>query len=314
MNDFFVYTEIVRCGEIGVIALRSFYAYHPDVVVHVYGLESDRWAVKEFKKVVYHSLDKPDPKIEPWGDKGIIEKFKMRKRSKTIAANFDHGHLGTASLWANIIQTRPERYLIHFDSDVVFRAPALDDIVSRLKNGYDLVGTMRNYKNNPHKVAGIRGYKDLTQTCFFGFDKTKISPQPYDILTKMCQGTYNPKGFQVLDFFDPVSFDMLDNGAKIYHLSVDDYGGWTEAGDRKNKYNEVNAIVDFGKKFSHFSAVGSGLNFYKNRGKITDVPGIYIQYSLEKYAIYAKLFYDKDIGEPYDENKYKPLFKVKKWY
>ena len=310
---FFVFMEVVRCGEIGSVTLRSFFKYHPGQIVHVFGLEDDRRSIAEFKDVIFHSLDKPEPQDTIWGN-SKLQRYRFTRRARQIAHNFDYGHLGTASLWAHIIQTCPEKFIIHFDSDVIFRAPALDDITSRLQNGYDIVGPPRAYKNNPNKRDDIRSLMDLTQTCFFGFNKDKVPNYSYKTLTKMCQGLYNPDGFDMLDFFDPVARSIMKNDGQIFYLSPDDYGGWGREGTRTNKYPELNAIVDFGNKMSHFSAVGSGMNFYKNGGKIKKVADDYVQYGLEKYAVYMKLFYNKVIDVKYDSKKYAPLFDVKKWY
>lgn len=313
INDTFIYTEIVRCGQIGVIALRSFFAYHPNIKVHVFGIEEDRSVVGEFKNVIFHSLDQPDPELEGW--KGNwIKLFLLKRRSKQIAKNFDHGHLGTASLWAHLIQTRSETYMLHFDSDVVFRAEAVSDIMERLSKGFDIVGPIRNYKHNPHNDNTMRRHPDVVGTSFFAFNRNKIPAYSYDQLTNMCRGRYNPLGFEVIDFFDPVSFVLLKNGSRVSHLSVNDYGGQDKRGGRVNKYPELNTIVDFGDKTSHFSAVGSGMNFYRNRNSISDVPNSYVQYGLEKYAVYMKLFYNQDLDIEYDKKKYALLFKVKKWY
>ena len=313
-QSLFVYTEIVRCGQIGTIALRSFYTYHPKQVVHVFGLESDRAAVQEFPQVVFHSLDQPDPSLESWGSAAFPTRFKMMRRSQQIARNFNQGHRGTASLWAHLIQTRPETYLLHFDSDVVFRNEALSDIITGIAGGYDLIGPIRNYRHNPHNDASKRAHDDVTGTSFFAYNRTLIPHYSFKTLTKMCQGLYNPLGFDVIDFFDPVAFVMLGQGARISFLSVDDYGGQDKKGGRVNKYPKLNPIVDFGDKMAHFSAVGSGMNFYQNRASVAKVPDSYIQYGLEKYAVYMKLFYDQDIDVSYDKKPYQPLFAVKKWY
>jgi len=311
MASYFLFTEVVRCGQIGIIALRSFFTYHPNETVHVFGLESDREAIAKLKNVIFHSLDKPSPELEGWSG---FRRHASKKRLRQIAKNFDHGHLGTASLWAYLIQTRPEEFIVHFDSDIVFRSSALKDITEKLESGYDLVGAPRAYKNNPNNRDDVRHLKDVTQTFFFGFNKNKISKHSYKILTKMCQGSYNPTGDPVIDFFDPVAFDILKNRGKIFFLSTDDYGGCDLNGSRTNKYPKVNALIDFGKKTAHFAAVGSGMNFYQNHGQIKKVPNSYISYGLERYAVYIKLFYNKDIKIPIKIDQYKPLFQVKKWY
>jgi hypothetical protein len=313
VDDTFVFTEIVRVGQIGKIALRSFFLYHPKTKVHVFGLDSDRESIEEFPNVIYHSLDNPDPSNETWG-KNPLKAQLLKRRYQQIAKNFDHGHLGTAGLWAILTQTRPEKYLIHFDSDVVFRDVALPDILNQFKKGKDLVGRIRNYKHNQNNFHWDKDYPDPVQTCFFGFNRTLVNRHSFKTLTKMCQGVFNPLGFAVIDFFDPVSFEMVTNGAKIGYLDSNAYGGEDDKGSRKNNYPKVNALIDFGDKLAHFSAVGSGMNFYKNKAHITGVPDSYMNYGLEKYAVYVKLFYNEDIDYKYDKKPYAPLFSIKKWY
>lgn len=309
----FIYTEIVNCGQIGVIALRSFFAHHPKELVHVYGLTSDRQAISEFPNVIFHCLDKPNRKVEGWGF-NLYKELLTRFRYKQIHRRFSHGHLGTASLWAFLIQARKETFMLHFDSDVVFRASALKDIYKQLEAGYDLVGPVRNYKYNPHGDDEKRVRPDVTQTYCFAFNREKVSSYPYKELVEMCRGGYNPLGFAVIDFFDPVGFDIQNNGGKIYKLSVDDFGGEGLKGGRKNKYPAANAIVDFGAKIAHFSGVGSGMNFYNHPESAKNVPESYVDHGLRRYAMYMKLFYGQEVMKTADMDVYAPLFKVKKWF
>lgn len=289
----FIFTEIFQCGKIGRIALESFAVHHPDTIVHVYGTSKDFSLVPTNKQFKLHDLsDQP-----------------------RILNNFRHGHLGTASLWAKIILERPEKYLIHFDSDVIFRGSVTPEIIAKLKEGYSQVGPVRNYQHNPNNLANVRYLSDVTQTVCFGFDREKITQRDYATFTKMCQGLFNPYGHPVIDFFDPVSFDILRNDGRMYFLSSDDFGGCNRYGSRINKYSECNALIDFGDKLAHFAAVGSGMNFHINRGKITkSVAQSYIDYALEKYAIFCKIFYREDLDILYDRHKYQPLLEVTDWY
>jgi hypothetical protein len=288
----YVFSEMVGCGKIAKVALQSFIIHHPETVLHLYGVPDDfKWAPLH-DKFVFHDLT-PFPEI---------------------LSAFKSGHLGTATLWAKIIKESSSKYLIHFDSDVIFRAPVINQLSKILDGGYDLVGPMRNYKNNPHGIRGIRHLPDITQTLCFGFNREKITDWNIDTLIKMCQGTYCPFGHNVIDFFDPISFDIIDNGGKVFILDVDDYGGFDHLGGRKNKYFNENSLIDFGDKLAHFSAVGSGMFYYHNKNSLNpNVPQSYINYALEKYSVFCKIFYDEDIGIAFDQKKYSPLFKIDNW-
>jgi hypothetical protein len=310
----FIFTEVARCGPIGKIALQSFFAHHPNERVHVFGLEADRVDLDGLPRsgVVFHSLDNPDPSLEGWPNP--IARSRLRRRTRRIAADFDYGHRGTAELWAHIIETRPERYIIHFDSDVIFRAPALDDLTVPLEDGYAIVGLLRSYRQNHLGRDDVRDQPDVAATHFIGFDRTLVGTYPYAELAQMCEGKLNPLGFPVLDFFDPVAFDIiLNHGGRIFHVSFDDYGGAVNY-SRANLYATQNEIIDFGSKMAHFCAVGSGMNFYKNRDRIREVHEPYVAYGLERYAVFAKLFLDQELDVEYERERYEPLFKVDHWY
>ncbi len=289
----FIFTEIYQCGKIGKIALESFADHHPGTTVHVFGTPKDFEYVPKSDQFTLNDLS---PETQ-------------------ILENFRHGHLGTASLWAKIILDRHEKYLIHFDSDVVFRGSVMPDIIAKLNEGFSQVGPIRNYQHNPNNLDKVRYLSDVTQTVCFGFDREKITKRNYAAFTKMCQGLYNPYGHPVIDFFDPVSFDIIRNGGRSYFLSSDDFGGCNRYGSRVNKYPERNALIDFGDKLAHFAAVGSGMNFHINRGRIAKtVAQSYIDFALEKYAIYCKIFYHEELDIPYDPHKYQPLLEVRDWY
>ncbi len=128
----FIWTEIFNCGKIGKIALESFNKHHPQTIVHVYGVPKDFEIVKHVPNLEFHDIP------------------------TNIQASFRQGHLGTATLWASLIQTRPEQHMIHFDSDVIFRQECISDILIKLNEGYSLVGPIRNYINNPNGRDDVR--------------------------------------------------------------------------------------------------------------------------------------------------------------
>lgn len=292
----FIYTEVINCGKIGKIALESFSKYHPDLTVSVFGTPDDFKWIRKTDKMIFIDV----------------------KRDTILLEKFTRGHEGTAYLWASIIKRTPAEYILHFDSDVIFRGSLIYDILHKLNNGYDLVGPIRNYKNNPHGNTRLSTLNDVVGTSTFGYNATKIDTFDIDTLSKMCQGVFNPLGHEVIDFFDPVSFNILKNGGKVSFLSFDDVGGMNDKLSRANAYPELNDgptqfKIDFGHKVVHFSAVGSGMNFYINRNKIAShVPQSYIDYALDRYAIFCKIFYNEDIG--IDVSKYKTLLNVNNWY
>jgi hypothetical protein len=286
IKDTFIYTEIINCGKIGNKCLESLLKHNPGVKVNVYGRKEDFDAIIPHENLIFHVVD------------------------QSIVNGFRQGHLGTAMLWAKLILERYETYLIHFDSDVIFRQECFSALFEKIEEGYDLIGTIRNYKHNPNNRDDVRHLEELTQTFFFAFNRKLIDSYDYDTLTKMCRGSYNPLGHPFIDFFDPVMFVMLKNGAKIFHLDVNEFGGCNYFGKRINNFGEPNTFMDFGTKMAHFSAVGSGMNFHETGGSTSQG---YVQYAVERYALYCKLFYDEDLGIPLD-SKYDCLFQIEDWF
>lgn len=292
-GEVFIFTEVYGCTKIGRIALESAYAHHPQTPIHIFGTLDDFAQLERRPTYIYHDIS----------------------QEKKILENFNWGHLGTASLWAKVIQESQQQYIMHFDSDVIFRANVFDEIIQRLREGHSIVGPVRNYQHNPNNRDDVRYLADVSQTYCFGFDKTKVTARDYATFTKMCQGAFNPFGHPVIDFFDPVMFDIFRNGGTIHFLSPDDFGGCDRYGKRVNVYPEPNALMDFGKKIVHFSSVGSGMYYHLHPEKVGDkVPRTYSDYAKERYAVFCKLFYQEDIGVLYDAKKYAALFAVQDWY
>lgn len=307
MNHF-IWTEIYNCGKIGKVALQSFVKNHPNLKIHVFGFEKDFELIDQSKSIITVILKERD-----WLDKLSLilpqkyesKFFDNRLSHRSITKGFEEGHLGTARLWAHIIKTRKEKYLIHFDSDVIFLDNIMDEMLE-LGKEYDLVGPIRNYKNNPNKIDYFEQFENLSSTYCFLFNREKIGHFSYKELVGMCIGRYNKH--PVLDFFDPIMFTILENGGKIFFLEHDDVGGCDYFGKRNNKYKEINNYdtpfkLDYGNKLSHFSAVGSGMNIYYNR-KVNIAPS-YSEYALDRYALFCQIFYNESLGK--DLSKYDSL-------
>lgn len=297
-QEVFVWTEVFNCGEIGRIALLSYLAHHNDIPVHVYGYAEDLTEIPDHPLILkrtFPSGGTAQLRHWAWSHLGIGTPILTEE---ALRQGFSRGHLGTARLWAYLIKSRDEALMLHFDSDVIFLGPAVQDVFVRMQHS-SLVGQVRCYRNNPNNRDDLRHLSDLTQTCCFGFERTKIDNHGFRKLVRMCQGSYNPKGHPVLDFFDPVMFEILGNGGNIDFLPHDEAGGCNLEGSRRNAFADINDFdtpfkIDFGSKMIHFSAVGSGMNIHRNRA--VRMAESYRRYALDRYALFAKVFLNRDIG------------------
>lgn len=282
MNNFFVFTEAYGCGRILKKCLESYFKYH-DHKVNVFGTSKDFKELGKFKNVEYWELS---------DDNELRECFK-------------HGHLGTAHLESRVIRefSNDYKYLIHFDSDLIFMKESISLLTDKLDEGYDLVGPRRCYKNNANGRGDLSNIEDVVQTYFHAFNKEKISQFDFNILRSMIVGFYNPIGHPTLDYFDPVSFDILKNGGKIFFLDPDLVGGLNEDGKRINKFSDLNSDMDFGDHLCHFAGIGSGMKF--TRDGAGSVPQSYVDWAKSRYSLYMKLFYGEDTE--YDIEKYEKL-------
>lgn len=284
----YIFTEGYNCGLILKKCLESFFKFHPDEIVHVFGTAKDFKEIGKFKNVEY---------IELSDDAELRECFK-------------YGHLGTAHIGARVIKefSKNSNYIIHFDSDIIFRKESLSLLYDKIKEGYDLIGPRRCYKNNMNGRTDLSELKDVSQTYFYAFNKNKISNYDFPILRQMIVGYHNPLNHPILDYFDPVSFDILKNGGNIYFLDVDSVGGLTEVGNRINKFIELNKDMDFGENIIHFAGVGSGMKFYyKGKDNTADS---YVDWAVKRFALYYKTIYELELqGVPMDNKTYNLLKK-----
>lgn len=284
MEDFFIFTEAYNCGLIVKKCLETFHEHH-NLKIVIFGTPSDfEFITPHPNNILYDITNHSD-----------------------IINGFTRGHNGTATIFAKVIDNTftNTKKIIHFDSDTIFRGECINLIIDKLNDGYDLVGPYRCYKNNLNGRTDLSNLSDVVQTYIFGFNKEKIKDRRN--LIGMCEGHYNPLGHGILDFFDPVSFVILNNGGKIYFLDHDDYGGMNADGNKTNHYGEVNHRIDFGHKIIHFAGVGSGMNFYNNPKNVTHSG--YMSWAKSQYVIYQKLFYDENFQGNFEVDKYEIIKK-----
>jgi hypothetical protein len=290
-TKFHIYTECVNCPEIGINAIKSFFKYHPDYIINVYLTNDDmNYINKQYnnKNINYCIVD---------------DQFKLIYNNG--------GHRATAILWSQIIQNckNNNQYIIHFDSDVLFLNNMIDNIIVEMINDYDIVGPIRCYKYNLNNRDDIRNMKDTVATYCFGYNPNKINIDNYDeYFIYMIQGIYTPDRHPILDFFDPITFNMYKNNAKIKYINFDIIGGLNEYGSRNNKYSSFNSLFDVGDKIIHFSAVGSGLNYRKNNLLNNSNISSYHQAGIKSLNIYEYSLYGKEYDDLDDNIREFKLF------
>lgn len=280
-DNFFIFTEAYNCSDVLKHCLNSFYKYHDDSI-HVFCTLQDLEEIKQYKKII--------PIIINPGS--------------FIDLAYTRGHLGTAAIFADAIlrYSGNNSNIIHFDSDLIFKQECLSNIKNKFNEGYDLIGPARPYKFNQNNRDDIRHMEDVVATCFFGFNKTKIKITDYQELTYSINA--RPfKGTDILDFFDYISFHILENGGNKYILDFDHTGGSNINGSRTNKYGELNADIDCGDWYMHFAGIGSGAKIFKKGFENTHQG--YALWALKRYALYKKLFDGVIIPNvQIDEDKY----------
>ena len=286
-TDIFIFTEIVNCGLIGRIAFQTFHKFH-NRKLHIYGRTEDFLQIEFHPNNIYHFLDQ---------DQDIVDSFQF-------------GHRGTSKIWTKAILEAKEKYLIHIDSDVVFRGDAVEEVIQKLGE-YDIVGSMRNYPNNPHKHRNdVRHLPDVTATYCFGFNKDLIKVDQPHLLARLVENSldnfvvaelrYRYPWYQyvpTIDYFDPVAFIIIQHGGKVHIVDNNVLGGFDNEGGKKNKYGILNEDCDFGDKIIHFASVGSGLNFLQKiqKQQPIQVDKWYVEYALSKLDLYLRLFYNQNI-------------------
>ena len=274
-NKPYIFTEAYDCGLILKKCLETFFKFHPDLIVHVFGTAKDFKELGKFKNVEYLELSE---------DQELKECFK-------------HGHLGTAHIGARVITefSKDSNYLIHFDSDVIFRKESMSLLFDKIEEGYDLIGPVRCYKNNMNGRTDLSNLSDVSQTYFYAFNKNKISTLDFNTLRQMIVGYHNPLGYPILDYFDPVSFEILKNGGKSYFLNPDEVGGLTLQGTRENKFLDLNKDMDFGENLMHFAGIGSGMKFY-HKG-VGNASVSYSDWAIKRFGLYYKLLYNEELKD-----------------
>jgi hypothetical protein len=272
--EVFVWTEAFNCGEI-LNPMLSSYIKHNNWPIHVFGTKSD--------------LDEVSVKSELIVLENLNTKQKCKSIENKIINGYKNGHKGTAILWEYLVKSRREKIFVHLDSDTIFLDNVITDLVSAIKDeGYSIAGSRRAYKNRGYRKEGKGGIQldlrpDCVNTDCFAFTKEHIRCFPRFWLRRKIQGkriSLKP----VVDFFDPVTFEIIKKNGKIKYMDSPNDGH--------------SSLINYKSKFMEsrisFAAVGSGCNFYKNGHK--GIPTGYSGFALSSYSLFAKEFLNKEIG------------------
>lgn len=271
--NFFIWTEAFNCGEILNPMLASYLKHH-NYPIHVFATEND--------------LGEVDVKSDLIVNNAYVSKPIQTKLEKRVLNGYKKGHLGTAILWEHIINVRKEQIFIHLDADTIFLDDVVTDLIKAIEiDGYSIAGSRRAYKNRGYRKSGKDGLKldrrpDAVNTDCFAFTKQFIALYPRFLLRRKLHGRRTSLK-PVVDFFDPITFEIISKGGKILYI------------DSPN--NGSQSFIDYTSKFMtsriSFAAVGSGCNFYKNGSE--GIPEGYSGYALASYSLFSKYLLDKEI-------------------
>jgi hypothetical protein len=277
MQKSLIFTEIFNCAKIGAIAIESFHKHH-DLFLTVFGTSEDFSELERVNPAAFFNRNTVPISID---SDELIQKFKT-------------GHEGTARVFALAFSGAFSGHdqVIHFDSDIFFKRESISLIEDAFNEGYDIVGSRRCYKYNPSNVSGLDDIPDTVSTYFYGMKRSSIPKYEFEYLCKMFQGAIHPLGWLILDFGDPVVHAAMHNGAKVKFLKQNEIGSQNEFG-KKNSWYKSNMNLDVGSHLVHFGGVGSGYSFFNGRSAPVDT---YAQWSLGRWKLFAKLFYNEDVS------------------
>lgn len=273
----FIWTEAYNCGELLNPMLESFIR-HNKYTIYVFGTEIDHQKINFSSEYI---------------KKGVISnnRFINKIIEKSVLRGYKSGHKGTAILWANLISKRTEDLFIHLDADTIFLDNVIDEIIFQLnEKDVAIAGSRRPYREREYRLNGkdhekLNSLPDSVNTDCFGFKRKSIKKLPRMLLRRKIQGRRTSVR-PVIDFFDPITHDLIKDGKIVAYLDspLDGFHGRT------------NDKSQFHSKRISFAAVGSGINFFKNPNVNTSAG--YREFALKSYSLYSKYILDQKIDIP----------------
>lgn len=280
----FIWMEALGCGELLEAATKSYLAHH-SLPLHVFGYPTDLTDLPKNDLIIPveigHSL----------GEFDLTEKI--------LREAYQYGHRGTALLWTKIIRARDENFLIHLDADNIFVGEVLSPILDALAKGSAVAGTRRPYRYRVARGGRFAGFihffrRDCVNTHCFGFNRSIIKLREisiFDFIEGRARNKYTPRVLPIIDFFDRMTFYLARKNG-IFYLDSDN--------QNKHGHHSRSGLIE--SRLISFSAVGSGIAFYKNKNAVTSPT--YKDYAMSSYALYSKYVMGKEIDYPVMESPY----------
>jgi hypothetical protein len=271
----FIWTEAYNCGELLGPMLDS-YITHNEMPINVFGTKQDLEYIKNKSPlIITHISDSKNSIINYKFEKKILKKYKK-------------GHKGTALLWSKIIRDCKERYFLHLDSDNIFLGDVTTELINAMKQSFAIAGSRRSYFYRNYRKQGRDGkaldkLPDAVNTDCFIFDTNFVRVFPKVFLKRKIVGKRSIK-HPVVDFFDPITFEIINNGGNVFYADS----------PLEGSTSKINTSSDFMQNRISFTAVGSGVNFYKNPD--IKVPIGYKNFALQSYALYSKWILDVELS------------------
>lgn len=292
-SEVFIWTEALGCGKI-LHPMLSSYLTHHKFKIYVIGYEED------LKNLPNSSLVRPIVVNQKNANQNKVE---IGTTESELRSSYEKGHYGTATLWASIIISRNEKFLIHLDADTVFLGDVVTPVLEKLTIGFGVVGTRRPYRFRSSRMPlwsriQLHFSRDCVNTHAFGFVREFIG-FPKKKIIDLIMGDSGSKILNrlhpVIDFFDRITLH-LTRIKGIYYLDSNHQ-------ERNGKHNRYGC---FESKMISFSAVGSGYAFFHGHAKATSTS--YERFAIASYALYSSHLLGEKIGvasleSPYLEEK-----------
>lgn len=271
----FIWMEALGCGELLDAATSSYLAHH-DLPLHVIGYREDLCNLKKNELIIPIEVN--------------FEQGELELTESQVKAAYQYGHRGTALLWSKLILHRKEDYLIHLDADNIFVGEVLSPILKALNDGYAVTGTRRPYRYRVARGGKFAGFvhffrRDCVNTNCFGFNRSIISLREqsiFDFIEGRARNRYTPRILPIIDFFDRMTFYLARKGGIFYQ----DSSNQKPHGHHSRRGRIESSLISF-------SAVGSGIAFYRNKSAKTSPT--YIDFAIKSYALYSKYVIGKEI-------------------
>ena len=272
----FIWTEAFNCPEILTPMVESFLHHHKNQYLNIFMSRRDREVFKfQHPRCRVHVLNQ-----------GLRAKLSFTSENYVLKG-FKKGHLGTARLWACIFRRIKAAEFIHLDADQIFLGDVVTEIEAKMREGFVLVGIRRPYLHRKYRKEGKDGRQldllpDVMNTDLIGMKSKAIKRRYSPLLVRRIRGARILR-HPIIDFFDPIIFEILRQGSQVCYLD-------SPLSGRQGTQNTNSRFIT--SRIS-FAAVGSGVNFSKNPKVSTS--SSYVSFALASWSLYSQYLLGKTL-------------------